>query len=329
MQENNELNELLADTVVDEGAVAEALLNEIEMGVAQLDETSQEDDDLSALIEEPVIEVLSAESDAELGIDRAALYADQGDGEISVADPEDTVAVEHIKEDLASSTSLTPPGKKGRVRKSPATPGAAADATTRSGALKKKADVNGLLTLGLTQEEVDDLMATIDAAPKKVGEKANNLIRYALGREHISNFTRFTMSKLRDNPAGFTVPDLVKMMQEERSYSVGTARSQAQQQSRLFGLFGMVSKDGSKIALDGDNPLTKAVLSRLNGDPFVNAAAPTVIEDDEPEQFPFGAEAEPEVEAQAPSPAPVLSRSQRRAAAKEAAKHQEPEAIAA
>lgn len=323
MQENNELNALLADTTVDEGAIAEALLNEIEMSVTQVE------DDLSALVEEPLIEVLSVENDdAELGIDRAALYAEQGDGEMSVADPEDTVAVEHTKEDLAASTT----GKKPRKARTPSSAGAPSSTpgviTTRSAALKKKADVSGLLSLGYTSEEVDDLMATIDLAPKKVGEKANNMIRYALGREHVSNFTRFTMLKLRDNPAGFTVPELVKMLQEERSYSVGTARSQAQQQSRLFGLFGMVSKDGSKIALDGDNALSKAVLSRLNGDPFIAAGAPATVEDEEG----GGGTGCTEPAAEAPSPAPVLSRSQRRAAAKaakEAAKQQEPEALAA
>lgn len=263
---NNELNDLLASTTVDDGLIADQLLNAIEGATETIVEIGA--DDLADL--EPAT-VTASEEDKDLGIDRSALYADQGDT-LTVASDEEAAAIE------STVVQLGEPDKKGSKRKSAATPGASTDPTTRSGSLKKKADITGLVSLGYTEAEVDGIMETIDAAPKKVGEKASNMVRYALGREHVANVTKFTLGKLRDNPAGFTTIDLVAMLQAERGYSVGTARSQAQQMSRLFQLFDMVGKDGKTLTLHGDNFLTKAVLARLAGDPFITATV------DEPEE---------------------------------------------
>jgi hypothetical protein len=102
----------------------------------------------------------------------------------------------------------------------------------------------------------------MDNAPKKVSEKAYNLLRYAVGRDHLSNYTRFAAEQLTKNGA-MTVPELVKAM-EDRGYKSGTARSQAQQMSKLFRTFGMSSKDGKTMVLDDTSPLVKAVRTRLN-----------------------------------------------------------------
>lgn len=210
----------------------------------------------------------------ENGLDKSRLYAEQ-ESTVAVGSEEETAPVDK-------------PGKRSKGKKKGAVT-IAAEATneaaestvledagplTRSAALKKKADVSGLRLLGYSDEEIDAILQAIDAAPKKVGEKASNLLRYALGREHISNYTRYTLIKLRDaDNRTLTVPGLVKLMMDERGYQGGTARSQSQQMSRLFALMGMVVKDGSSLTLDGDNRLTKAALSRLAGDPFVGHKA--------------------------------------------------------
>lgn len=289
-----ELQGLLEGATDAEALIAEELLAELDAGSTE-----------TIVIEEPevaeTVDVVAELSDKELGIDKSELYEAQ-ESKVGVAADEDAAPVE----------GKTTVSRKGRSTTS-ATPGADPTATTRSGLLKKKADVSGLSTLGYSDDEIDEIMTAIDEAPKKVGEKASNLLRYGLGREHVSNFTKFALNKLRTaDDMSITVPELVKAMTEERTYSIGTARSQSQQMSRLFGIFGMISKDGSKMTLDPDHRLTKAILGRLDGEPGW-AKTPDLHADDasDEEQVPGGVETlseeVPQEEVEAASPPPTIA----------------------
>ena len=316
--QSNDMSELLeATSQVDPGVIAEQLLNEIEMGAAEI-ETADDLDALAEIEQQSLSSEAGKDDDGDLGIDRASLY-EQQDNNLVVGSSEDQAPVDNVvtQEAVESKNDADPQELFGEptkpTRKARGTPGADPNPTTPSGMLKKQADVNGLKQLGFDDEGVDALMSTIDGAPKKVAEKAKNLLRYALGREHVSAVTKFALSKLRDMPAGFTTVDLVAMLQAERSYSPGTARSQAQQMSRLFGMFDMIAKDGKTMTLQGENSLSKAVLSRLNGDPFIaEPSSEPEMEAEEPTTGGVEVDAapveEPAAEVEAPSPAPKTTK---------------------
>ena len=313
-----ELEGLLAISASD-AAAADALLADIDF---------DEVETVSAETTEEPQEILL--TDKELGIDKTEIYESQSDT-MGIASDEDAAPIIGSKQKAASK----------RAAKKSGEPTVKTDTTgmSRSGLLKLKADVSGLETLGYSTQEVEDIMLAIDTAPKKVGEKAYNLLRYGLGREHVSNFIRFTLGKLRSaDDLSITVPELVNAMTSERSYSLGTARSQSQQMSRLFTIFGMVAKDGSKITLDPSHRLTSAILRRLDGEGGWAVDLQASADDEDGDEFVATTEVPdeevtetPEVEASAP-PMTTAQRAlakRERKAARKAAAELTPELIAA
>lgn len=252
MNVDQELDALLNESVTPEEAIlAEELLADLSSEPSEI--ALDEPESSTETIVEPEEHQIEALSDKELGISKTELYEAQ-ESMVGVASEEDAAPVKNSKQTRAPRVSATKDEDGNPL--------------TRSAILKRKADVTGLSNIGYEADEVEAIMAAIDAAPVKVGEKASNLLRYGLGRDHVSNFTRFALSKLRSaENMEMTVPELVKAMMDERGYTPGTARSQSQQMSRLFGIFGMVSKDGSKMTLDPTNRLTASILKRLDGEP--------------------------------------------------------------
>lgn len=217
-----------------------------------------------------------------------------------VIDKEAIYSSQSSKLDVASDEEAAPKkGSKGKSRKGKKTASAAAtgdkdtkdDAgapitapvtsrATRSAAFEKRASRSDLEALGYEPDDVQGLLDAMDSAPKKVSEKAYNLLRFAVGREHLSNYTRFTLEQLEGGKA-MTVPQLVKAM-EDRGYRPGTARSQSQQMSRLLRMFGMAPFSGL-LTLNEDSPLTKAVLGRLAVMKAGRTSAPSTTPEAEPE----------------------------------------------
>lgn len=263
----NETDALLAS--VPHGLIAEDILADLEKATQDyLAETRPAADG-------------AADPGFDIGIDRASIYADQ-DGGFTVHDPEDvapvssgetlsaepdTITVEPVVTTNASKRSRR---KAAAAAATPAAPVTPAEPKTAPERQKKALDASGLSDLGYDDDAVTTLLGEIASAPKKVSEKATNFLRFALGREHLSNYTRFTLARLQETEA-LTVPELVKQL-EGRGYSAGTARSQAQQMSRMFVIFGMVSKDGSKMTLDGEHVLVKRATDRFKGLPAPSKA---------------------------------------------------------
>lgn len=260
----NELDELLAGvepTAGQEGLIAEAVLETL----------SEEGDGLEELV--------ATDGFTAPEIDKNAIYAAQ-ESRIGVGSEDDAAPVitekanKKAKKDAAPAEADAEPAKgkgkgKAKAKKADAavapekeekTVTAADKPTTKSGALARRHNVDDLTKLGIEAGDIPGILAGMDSAPKKVGEKAYNMLRFALGREHLSNYTRFTLEQLSDKD--LTVPQLVKLM-EERGYKPGTARSQSQQMSRLFGIFGMVDRSAGTMRLDKKHPLVKEALARL------------------------------------------------------------------
>lgn len=276
-QASNELDAMLEgiEGTVPEGLLAEtgngeldaenaaltehdAILESLEAEAASdLDDGNvvREDEDLLALAgNEPVIVVENPELEAN-GVNKQAIY-DAQESTMTPASEEDAAPVEQPK--------------KGRGKKHVS--GSASGSTprkittsggSRSETLTAKANVEELVKIGIDKDDIAGIVAKMDTLPKKVSEKAYNLLRYACGREQLSNYTRFTIEVLRDD-GPMTVPELVKRM-EARGWSTGTARSQSQQMSRMFGIYDMIEKKDGKIGLVAENPFVKNIIDRLAG----------------------------------------------------------------
>lgn len=242
------------------------------MAKTELDELLDGDIEVAPeglLAEEAIEDILAIEAGYEAGaapsveIDKSALYEGQ-ESNFAVADEEEA-APKKGKKAAKTKTNKAPKAAKAPAPEKETKEGVSASKpntgiTLRSEAFEKKASREDLKGLGFDDEGVQHILASMDAAPKKVSEKGYNILRYALGREHISNYTRFALEQLQFGH--MTVPALVEAM-KARGWSEGTSRSQSQQMSRLFQLFGMATKDGGVLRLDTDAILTKAVLARL------------------------------------------------------------------
>jgi hypothetical protein len=261
----NELDDLLAgiEHTVPEGLLAQlnsneevaaelvahdALLESLELEETQL---------LESLADEEVI-VIQGE-DALPAIDKAAMYAAQ-DSVLTVGSEDDAAPINEpvvikAKKGRKAATTVTP------TEEEPATPRLTVNAGPRSAQLSAKTDLTELSKLGMDEDAIRLVVEAIDSLPTKVAEKAYNLVRYAAGREAISNYTRFAIETLRDKGA-MSIPELVKAM-EARGWSTGTSRSQSQQMSRLFTAYDMTTRVDGKISLRLDNPFVNNIIERI------------------------------------------------------------------
>lgn len=182
----------------------------------------------------------------------AKVVAQEARSEAQKTKLEEKAARQQAKEDAKSAELFA---------KGPAIIGST-EKLSKSAVLSKHVTADQLsAAVNCTVPEAGDYLSHVDGLPKKVSEKAYNLIRYAAGRETISNVTATALTRLRN--ISMTVPDLVAALQTDRGYSIGTARSQAQQMSKLFSTYGMTHKVDGKMSLVVTHPLVKAALKRL------------------------------------------------------------------
>ena len=213
-------------------------------------------------------------------IDRDALYADQ-ESKVGIGSEEESAPV------TAKQRKAKKRNKAGVVAKADDTDGGTEviedgtetvieakepkvklpPASCKSEALGRKVDINGLEAVGFDATDVQAILTKMDAMPKKVSEKAFNLLAFVLGKENLSNFTRITFQTLRDaGDEGLTVPNLVKLLEAGGSthvpYQPGTARSQSQQVASLFRTYGLVNAERT-MHLDRTNEFAKVLLARV------------------------------------------------------------------
>jgi hypothetical protein len=247
-------------------AIADAIAaDEAEIG----EEALAVDDVLESLSREfPIVETdePADQDDDVIEVNKQAIY-DAQEGNIGLASEEDSAEVIPIKS--GRSKRYKRPSKK-VVAKAPVdgdqdvTPGTVKVA--RSTALLKRFSTADLERIGLEAADIPAVLEAMDTAPLKVREKMFNLLAFCLGRDRLSNFTKFTIETIQSH-GSMTVPTLVNHMQGR--YQPGTARSQSQQMTRMFRLFGMdggplgASRVKGWVQIDPEAPLSKACLQRL------------------------------------------------------------------
>ena len=200
----------------------------------------------------------------------------EGDGGTKVVDPDiaviDKSAYYEAQESttaVSSDEDATPVAKSKRkpkvtaeaTEKAPKTPRVVTTGMSRSEVLIAKANLSDLSKIGVEEDKIDGIIATMNALPAKVQDKAYNMLRYLAGRDTLSNYTRFVVEQLSSGGA-MSVPEIVTKM-ETRGWSSGTSRSQSQQVHRLFAAYDMLESPTGTMELKSDNPFVAAIVEKL------------------------------------------------------------------
>lgn len=106
----------------------------------------------------------------------------------------------------------------------------------------------------------DGLKAVVDGMPIKVREKAVNLVEHVTKGKALSVYTQVAVDMLKTE-GKLSAKKLVEHLQVVSKknggagYSIGTARSQAQQQMTLLQGFGIAAKTGTELVPSASSPL--------------------------------------------------------------------------
>ncbi len=100
---------------------------------------------------------------------------------------------------------------------------------------------------------VDALRDTVNGLAKKVGDKATNLLRHAGNPAKLQKFTSIGLNYLREK-GSFSSKDLVDHYQTQ-GYTIGTARSQANQIMTLLPALKVAEKSGRVLTKREDSSL--------------------------------------------------------------------------
>lgn len=170
----------------------------------------------------------------------------------------------------------------------------------------------------LLGDDFDEIVAAMDEAPKKVGEKVYNALCFIAQRGKLSNFTAIALDALwSGEPVKST--DLVALY--KTGYSEGTARSQAQQMMTALPILKLARRDGDTLTpISGrmENEMLKARLTEpeVKGRPprkestpksddealLADASEPETVEDPTPEDTDLLASADELTAEEAPVP---------------------------
>jgi hypothetical protein len=177
------------------------------------------------------------------------------------------LAVEEAKQELYASQDgtvdiqePTEPAKTGKKAKKGGTPVPRISrlANTTAGAY---------VAAKLNDEEI---AAKVDGLPKKVKEKAANLVDFIQTGKSLSVYTQVAIDMLRDRGVitNQTLKDALmggsKRGDASTGYSAGTAASQAGQMMSLFGKLGIGAPvEGGGLKPNGDNPIWQAIERRF------------------------------------------------------------------
>ncbi len=205
-------------------------------------ETPEQDFAVTAPIPEAELEAL--EGELELADAKREVYAEQpAEGEGFV----EPVMVETLPEREPEAVEVPAPVEAPKVERKPAAP-----------RVSRFAIGAGSYVAGLAGDP--ELAAIVDGLPKKVKDKAANLIEHVQKGKALSVYTQTAIGLVRDTGA-LTSKALVDayLAQSKRSggegYSIGTARSQAQQMMTLLTRLGILVKSGDALAINHASPL--------------------------------------------------------------------------
>ncbi|WP_415721688.1 hypothetical protein [Photobacterium ganghwense] len=108
--------------------------------------------------------------------------------------------------------------------------------------------------VGIAKEE---FALMLNALPKKVKDKAKNILAWANDEAELSIYTRLCLEYLVKNGNATSGDFRTHLMSNpEKPYTVGTAGSQAGQMMALLPAVGMATKDDKSITLNRENPLS-------------------------------------------------------------------------
>lgn len=115
-----------------------------------------------------------------------------------------------------------------------------------------------LLTSGDTEdvEHVEALNKSIDSLAKKVGNKAVNLLRFRNEPNKLQSYTRFGLEHLI--ASGNTDSKTLTILLQSKGYTIGTARSQANQLMSLLPTLRVATRSGKSLTLNADSRLIEA-----------------------------------------------------------------------
>lgn len=101
-------------------------------------------------------------------------------------------------------------------------------------------------------ELVEERLVAIDKLPKKVGEKAVNLVSFVAGDATVSVYTRIAVELLVAK-SGITTADL--RVEYGRTYSSGTSNAQSSQMFALLPFFKIANLEGKSLTINDESTL--------------------------------------------------------------------------
>lgn len=226
----------------------------------------QEMVDLMAFLEEDIEGSVSMESESE------TIVEDELADEITESDAAAILSLEDMEPksiaDAAALISKVPKKeKKAKVAKTaePKEPKVVTKTREEFLALKAAPDFYMLLKNSVdvpgTKNTVIDIVNGFNV---KTGEKALNLFAYLNGKEKLSVFTKLGLDYIV-KAHEITSKDFVAFLESQhrngiKSYSNGTAASQATQMMKLFTELLLINKDGSKYTLNENSTIIDGIL---------------------------------------------------------------------
>ena len=111
------------------------------------------------------------------------------------------------------------------------------------------------------QAKIEERMAQIDSAPKKVGEKLVNAYAHLNGHAALSVYTELALEILLTK--GECTSDDIFNRYLARPNSEGTSRSQSGQQMALLPLMGVAERSGKHLTLIKDSVIAMAFAEKL------------------------------------------------------------------
>ena len=107
-----------------------------------------------------------------------------------------------------------------------------------------------------------DKLAQIDTLPKKIQDKARNVLSAISGSGTVSTYTKQAVKALTAAENGTMTAKDLKAHLLSCGYSDGTAAAQAQQQMVLLSYLGVAARDKSILTLVPASPVTKAITTK-------------------------------------------------------------------
>ena len=176
----------------------------------------------------------------------------------TVAEGKMSLSFSEVTEDGLGETKTVSVGKTSSAKKPAGSKKitASGKATSRS---RNEIDMKKLSDL-VGEEDAKKMVGLIDDLPKKVQDKARNLLIAATGGANLSNYTRYALSLLAASETGeVKSTDIFRYLAEDRKYSEGTARSQAKQIMTLLPFAGVAERSGSLLKVNTESEIYKAL----------------------------------------------------------------------